>query len=552
GDPPPRDGGGPPPADGGGPPPVDGGGPPPVDGGGPPPADGGGPPPADGGGPPPADGGGPPPVDGGGPPPPFDGGDPPPVDGGGPPPADGGGPPPADGGGPPPADGGTPPTDAGPGNAPVLDSVSIYADRNNPTTHIYVVNGSDLEFDVTEVNTEAFDGAAASLWAATAAETNFEISYQGTAFTALLGYSEVGDVVSYNFSVSDAAANESNLLEGLTISPAITAGEACPFFGPGIEVCEAGTFCGELSGVCNPLLGVAPVLVSVSFIGTTTADADCGGGASIQFDLAGTADAPVAGLTIDHPLFGLLEGGFTSVDVTASDFVGHVTVCKGPQDFDELDVVFSVVDAAGRESNTVTFNEDIFTAPTVPAEWTCDETYYGAADGCDCNCGAYDPDCLNPDAIVYNNCENGQICNVVNGLCENIRITEIEPNGNTDLAVDSTLTDLGGVTVDGIVGLANDQDFFAFTVPAGGADFNAVSYSVLGDTSSCVAGVDTKIFLYDAAGTELDSNDDANSLCSDLSAALATGYYFISVEYSPKTNNPVDPFPYFVDITLEQ
>jgi len=33
-----------------------------------------------------------------------------------------------------------------------------------------------------------------------------------------------------------------------------------------------------------------------------------------------------------------------------------------------------------------------------PAEWTCDPTYYGTDDGCDCGCGAVDPDCA--DATV--------------------------------------------------------------------------------------------------------------------------------------------------------
>ena len=33
------------------------------------------------------------------------------------------------------------------------------------------------------------------------------------------------------------------------------------------------------------------------------------------------------------------------------------------------------------------------TCQTVPPEWTCQEQYYDADDGCDCNCGAYDPDC---------------------------------------------------------------------------------------------------------------------------------------------------------------
>ena len=33
-----------------------------------------------------------------------------------------------------------------------------------------------------------------------------------------------------------------------------------------------------------------------------------------------------------------------------------------------------------------------------PASWTCDPTYFGGADGCDCGCGVLDPDCA--DATV--------------------------------------------------------------------------------------------------------------------------------------------------------
>jgi hypothetical protein len=41
-----------------------------------------------------------------------------------------------------------------------------------------------------------------------------------------------------------------------------------------------------------------------------------------------------------------------------------------------------------------------------PTSWTCDPSYYGggAEDGCDCDCGAYDPDCRITGTDVYN-CE---------------------------------------------------------------------------------------------------------------------------------------------------
>lgn len=29
----------------------------------------------------------------------------------------------------------------------------------------------------------------------------------------------------------------------------------------------------------------------------------------------------------------------------------------------------------------------------VPADWTCPEALYDSLDACDCDCGAYDPDC---------------------------------------------------------------------------------------------------------------------------------------------------------------
>jgi len=44
-----------------------------------------------------------------------------------------------------------------------------------------------------------------------------------------------------------------------------------------------------------------------------------------------------------------------------------------------------------------------------PAEWTCDVTLYSALDGCDCGCGAHDPDCDDPTATVFG-CLTGDTC----------------------------------------------------------------------------------------------------------------------------------------------
>lgn len=45
----------------------------------------------------------------------------------------------------------------------------------------------------------------------------------------------------------------------------------------------------------------------------------------------------------------------------------------------------------------------------VPAAWTCDPTYYGTLDGCDCNCGTLDPDCEAGQEVL--NCGFGAVCN---------------------------------------------------------------------------------------------------------------------------------------------
>ncbi|MEM3062863.1 MAG: hypothetical protein QW303_04895, partial [Nitrososphaerota archaeon] len=51
---------------------------------------------------------------------------------------------------------------------------------------------------------------------------------------------------------------------------------------------------------------------------------------------------------------------------------------------------------------------------SVPVSWTCNVTYYGTNDGCDCSCGAYDPDCSSSDIIF--GCQGNDTCDN-NGNC---------------------------------------------------------------------------------------------------------------------------------------
>lgn len=57
--------------------------------------------------------------------------------------------------------------------------------------------------------------------------------------------------------------------------------------------------------------------------------------------------------------------------------------------------------------------------------WTCDPAYFAAGDGCDCDCGVYDPDCDDPDQEVFN-CRPGEFCNG-SGVCEDPVDGPVEP-----------------------------------------------------------------------------------------------------------------------------
>ena len=48
--------------------------------------------------------------------------------------------------------------------------------------------------------------------------------------------------------------------------------------------------------------------------------------------------------------------------------------------------------------------------PEVPREWTCPSEYFGAYDGCDCGCGAIDPDCDPPEIDSCSYCDNPGSC----------------------------------------------------------------------------------------------------------------------------------------------
>jgi hypothetical protein len=48
--------------------------------------------------------------------------------------------------------------------------------------------------------------------------------------------------------------------------------------------------------------------------------------------------------------------------------------------------------------------------PEIPTEWTCKREQYGTGDGCQCNCGAFDPDCNSFAAVSVDCPNNDDIC----------------------------------------------------------------------------------------------------------------------------------------------
>jgi len=49
--------------------------------------------------------------------------------------------------------------------------------------------------------------------------------------------------------------------------------------------------------------------------------------------------------------------------------------------------------------------------PTVPAEWRCSSSFFATGDGCDCGCGAVDPDCADETVGSCDYCDNIGSCN---------------------------------------------------------------------------------------------------------------------------------------------
>jgi hypothetical protein len=92
--------------------------------------------------------------------------------------------------------------------------------------------------------------------------------------------------------------------------------------------------------------------------------------------------------------------------------------------FSDVSLVEITIDPDTGESTPVEngaclhVNTIAFDVQPPAAGWTCDPLYHGGADGCDCECGAVDPDCTDPNADLYG-CLEGQTCSA-EAHCEGV------------------------------------------------------------------------------------------------------------------------------------
>jgi len=102
--------------------------------------------------------------------------------------------------------------------------------------------------------------------------------------------------------------------------------------------------------------------------------------------------------------YGLISGGLTSINCDPTTWSwsprsGRNNVCW------TFTCAYStyLYRVLGVRPRAVDSEFSVLNKPEIPQSWTCKPEQYGTGDGCQCNCGAFDPDC-NPFAAVSVDC----------------------------------------------------------------------------------------------------------------------------------------------------
>lgn len=108
-------------------------------------------------------------------------------------------------------------------------------------------------------------------------------------------------------------------------------------------------------------------------------------------------------------------------------------------------------------------------------------------------------------ACVHASCESGAGIGALEPTAF-FPMPEAEVNNSIATANPVTTNLFQGVTyahANGVIGVPGDADYFSFTVPAG----NDIVIATLAERTGIAGAVDTQLFLYDASGTLVASND---------------------------------------------
>jgi cysteine-rich repeat protein len=129
---------------------------------------------------------------------------------------------------------------------------------------------------------------------------------------------------------------------------------------------------------------------------------------------------------------------------------------------------------------------------------------------------------------------------------EGMVTAESEPNNDIAAADASGATRNNTRIVSGAITPIGDIDVYSFTITGSPASVTAQTHTVPGDVNACT-GIDTYVYLFDAAGIELDSDDDVlfpTNACSFIDGIgggnpgaidLAPGTYYLEVHHYDDT-----------------
>lgn len=211
--------------------------------------------------------------------------------------------------------------------------------------------------------------------------------------------------------------------------------------------------------------------------------------------------------------------GTTSGPTNATSTSASSTASSSTAEATSNNVSVSASDASSTSSGPMGCGDGV-----VGAGETCDDGNAATGDCCDAACQA-EPGC------------------------------ETEVN-DTDPQADDFVAHAIDDVVQGNVAPIGDVDVYAFTVPAG-MDQRVVLETGPGPlgtacaTMTTVFGVDTRIALFDAGGTQIDSDDDgSDGFCSLLDVVVGPGDYFVEVGASPTAGAVNSSFDYALDLTM--